>query len=133
MSESLDLVRSIFAEWERGDYTSARWAHPEIEYVWADGPSPGSWNGLEGMAEAWGAWLKAWVDFRAKADGFRALDSDRVLVLNSFGGHGKSSGVGVEHFMTKGASIWSISNGCVTRLVLYWDREHALADLGLAE
>ncbi len=51
MSASLDLVRSIYGAWEGGDFGTAGWADPQIEYEYRDGPSPGTWSALEGMAD----------------------------------------------------------------------------------
>jgi hypothetical protein len=39
-SANLDLVRSIHAAWERGDYSSVARACSEIEFVIADGSAP---------------------------------------------------------------------------------------------
>jgi ketosteroid isomerase-like protein len=130
-SANLDLVRSIYATWERGDFSSAEWAHPEIEYVQAEGPAPGVWTGLAGMAEGSRDFLSTWEEFRIEADEYRELDGERVLVLQHHSGRGKTSGLEVGHVRAEGASLFHVSGGKVTRLVGYFDRERALADLGL--
>jgi ketosteroid isomerase-like protein len=131
-SANLDLVRSIFADWERGDFSSAQWAHPEIEFAFIDGPSPGSWKGVAGMAEANRNFLDAWADLRQEAEEYRELDDERVLVLHRFVGRGKRSGLSVAQMQGAGAAMFQIRDGRVTGLVHYFDRERALADLGVA-
>ena len=132
MSANVELVRSIFADWERGDFSSAEWAHPQIEYVRADGPEPGTWTGLARMAEAARTYLDAWNDFRFVADEYRELDSGRVLVLYHFFGRGKTSGVELEQVRTEAAHVFHVSGDQVVKFVIYLDRDRALADLGLA-
>jgi ketosteroid isomerase-like protein len=133
--ENLDLVRTITTEWEHGDYSRTDWAHPEIEFVIVDGPSPGSWTGLAGMAQGWGDFLRAWEhEFRCVVEGYRELDSERVLVLQHFGGRGRASGLEITQIATKGATLFQIGGGKVTRLVIYFDRERApAADRALSE
>jgi ketosteroid isomerase-like protein len=133
MSANLDLVRSIYAAWERGDYSSAQWAHPMIEFIWADGPEPGEWKGLAEMAQSMHNWLSAWENVHVEADEYRELDDERVLVLAHHSGRGKTSGLEIGQTGTKNATLFHIRGAKVTRLVLYWDRQNAVADLGLVE
>ncbi len=131
-STNLDLVRSIYAMWQRGDFRSAEWADPEIESVHADGPAPGSASGLAAMAEAFRDFLSAWQGWRVEAQEYRVLDSERVLVLFSFSARGKMSGLEVAPMWSKGATLFEVRDGKVTRLVQYLERERAFTDLGLA-
>jgi ketosteroid isomerase-like protein len=132
MSKNLDLVRSIFAAWEVGDFSSADWAHPDILFESA-GFDAMKTAGAGEMAERWREWMSTWEEYRTEADEFRELDGERVLVLMQHGGRGKASGLGIEGMKTAGANLFEIRDGKVVRLALYWNREHAFADLGLAD
>jgi ketosteroid isomerase-like protein len=127
---NLDLVRSIYADWGVGDFRSAEWAHPDIEFTFMDGPEPGSWTGAQAMAERYGQWLSGWRDFRAEADELIVVDSTRILALVHNSARGRASGLEMEERSV--ANFFEIDGGKVTRLVVYLDRDRALQDLGLA-
>jgi ketosteroid isomerase-like protein len=131
--ENVDLVRSICAAWDRGDYGGVEWADPEIEFVSVGGPAPGTWNGLAGLAEGWREWLNAWKDFRQEADEYRELDDARVLVFFRMFGRGRTSGLELTEMHPLSAGVFHVRDGRVTRFVGYIDRDAALEALGLRE
>jgi ketosteroid isomerase-like protein len=132
MSENLDLVRSIYAAWERGDYfTSTDWAHPEIEFVVMDGPNPGALRGVAALADNWREFQGAWEDYGIKAEDYRQLDDERILVMVRLSGRGKASGLEVAQTGSRAATIFTVRAGNVGKIVVYWDGDRALADLGL--
>jgi ketosteroid isomerase-like protein len=132
VSRNLDLVRSIYADWERGDLSSARWTHPDIEYVAHGGPGepPERFAGVAGMAEAARQFVAAFDGWTVTAEEMRELDAERVLVLNRYEARGKHSGLAVEQ---RGAHVFLVRDGKVAQLTVYPVRERALADLGLTE
>jgi ketosteroid isomerase-like protein len=129
--ENVELVRSILAAWERGDYSSADWADTEIEFKLADGPAPGSWQGLTGMAAGWRSVLTAWEQMRQIPDEVRDVDAERVLSLHHYRARGKRSGLDLGDMRGEAAAIFHISNAKVTRIVHYFDRSAALQAAGL--
>lgn len=128
-SANLNLVKSISAAWERGDYGWVEWADADIEFVIADGPEPGRCLGLEGLAPSLLDFRSAWAEYRSEAVEYRELEDEGVLVLTNASGRGKASGA-----VTRGrrANLFRLRGGKVTSLVVYWSPELALADAGLA-
>jgi ketosteroid isomerase-like protein len=132
MSANLETVRSIFAAWSQGDFTSAEWADPEIDFEFADGPTPDRARGLGRMVELWRSMLDAWVDLRAVPESFHELDDGRILVFLRNEGRGRSSGIDIQEISVKSANVFELRSGKVTKLVLYWERQRALDAVGFS-
>ena len=126
---NVELVRAIYSSWELGDFTLVDWADPDIEFVLADGPNPGNWTGLAAMSRAWGKALAEFDDLRARAEEIRELDDGRVLVLTHISGRGRQSGFELAAMEGRGANVFHIREGRVTKLLAYFNRDRALADL----
>src|SRR5579872_2014310 len=117
MLETLELVRSIYADRERGDYSDVGWADPDIEYVIADGPTPAIFTGLAELADGMRELLSVWQDARVTVDEYRELDHDRVLVLLRYSGRGKTSRLELDTLSTLGADLVQVQAGKVVRIV----------------
>ena len=85
------------------------------------------------MASGWREWLSAWEDLRIEVERYVELDKGRVMVLSRGIARGSASGLDTDQMRSEAAAVFHIRDGTVTRLIITWDRERALADLGLSE
>jgi GNAT superfamily N-acetyltransferase len=131
--ENVEIVRSIYRGWDRGDYGSDSWAGPELEWTFVDWFMLGSGKGIASLSRTWSDFLKTWEEFHNEAVDYRHVDGDRVLVLTRFWGRGRGSGLEIGESGSNGASLFQMQEEKVIRAAFYWSRDRALADLGLAE
>ncbi len=131
VSADLDLVRSIYAGWERGDFSRSDWAHPDIEFSYVGGPEPAQASGIGSMDQAWREWLRDWEGFRAEPVEYRVIEEGRILVLVRNRGRGRLSRLEFDERSV--GNYFELDGGRVKKLVVYLDGARALADLGLGE
>jgi ketosteroid isomerase-like protein len=129
-ASNLDLVRSIYADWERGKFGNLDWADAQIEFVFADGPEAGTWKGSDGLAHATRQFLGAWDEVRIAAESYHVLADGSVLVIEQRSGRGKTSGIEFGQAQG-GAHLFEIAEGKVTKLITYWTRSALPAELDL--
>jgi ketosteroid isomerase-like protein len=119
--ENLEIVRRMYDGWARGDFTNADAYHPDVQFEMPDWPEGASARGVEEMARTWYDALSAWDDFRAEPLEFLAAGPN-VLVRNHIVARGRGSGMDVD---AETASVWTLEEGKVVRLGLYWNVERA--------
>ena len=124
-SENAALLRPIYEEWGRGNWRPYFEIYdPEMEWGWSD-----EFPGLGGVYRDHRTpnprlhdWLSGWEDWRAEADEYLEF-GDYVVVLASYHGHGKGSGVEIHQ---EGAHVFKLRDGKVVRLEVFASRERAL-------
>jgi ketosteroid isomerase-like protein len=115
--ENVEIVRHVYDGWARGDFSNVDDFDPDVEFEMADWPHQTKVTGIQAMWDTWRSTLGAFEDFRSVASELTAY-GDNVLVLNRIEASGKESGAGVS---AEVASLFTVRDGKITRLVLYWD------------
>ena len=96
------------------------------EWIGPSGLKLGPFRGVEGIAAGWRDWLEAFETYEVRAEEFIGL-GDQVLVFVRVRARTVRDGVEMEHAP---AAVWTLRDGLVTRIVLYLDRDEALAAVG---
>ena len=120
-SENVEIVRRIYEDWSRGDFSNGDPYDENIDFDMVDWPAPARSRGVAAMSETWRTSLGAWQNFRSIPTEF--IDcGQRVLVLNHIEARGRESGVEVS---AETASVFTFENGKIVRLALHWDVDAA--------
>ncbi len=82
------------------------------------------------MEANWRELQGAWEDHGIRADDYRQLEDERILLMARLSGRGRASGLDVALTGTA-ATIFTVRGAKVRKIVVYWDGDRAVADLGL--
>jgi SnoaL-like protein len=122
-SPNVGFVRSIVEDWERGDFSSAEWAHPEIEFVNPE-------EAIEGGTRQGLAAIRTVVEnFFDGAGRAATIELEQVYergnrVLARFRIHARGSSSGAEAVGPPGGLVGTIRDGQVFRIEWqYWTDE----------
>jgi ketosteroid isomerase-like protein len=129
-SANLDLVRSIYADWARGEMADDRF-DPGISMIESSAlPGGGaSAEGIDAVRAYMASFAKYWEEIRFVPNEF--IDAgDRVVVVARLIGRGKKSGVEVSR---EWAYVWTVQVGKALRMEGYATRDEALEAVRLAD
>ena len=131
MLENVEVVRRVYADWERGQWAaSADLFDPGLEVVFSASafPDAGTYRGGRETLDAWGRWLDAWEEFSLELEDVIEA-GEEIVALQRLRGRGKESGVTVDSDV---GVIFTCDHGVIRRMV-FCDRQEALEAAGLRE
>ena len=125
--ENVELVRSIYDDWLRGDFGGDNF-DPDISMVESDViPGATSAHGLDAVLRYMKSFSNYWAEFRLEPQEY--IDAgDRVVVVARLSGRGKRSGIDV---VREWAYVWTVRDARALRMEAYAHRDEALEAAGM--
>ena len=132
--ENVEVVRSLYSEWEKGRFWSVDLYAPDVEWHWSSAAKAvrggaASYKGLEEIGAAMREWVRDWGWWSISAEEF--VDAgDRVVVMTTLHARLKD-GRGEVH--EQGADVITLRDGKVVRMEVFDTPEEALEAVGLRD
>jgi ketosteroid isomerase-like protein len=135
--ENLEIVRDAFGREARRDIRVLDVYDPDVEMDFSDSPfadfmaSSGRRRGVAEVQGAFRDWYEAFTDVQTDVDELFAADDDQVIVVFTYRGKGRTSGVEVawKHM----AGLWTFRGNKVVQVLWLRSRQDALKAAGVTE
>ena len=129
--ENVEIVRHLYAAWNRGDYPSAlALIDPEIEVEgMAGGLNEGTYRGHAGLSKLLEDFWNQFDDRRSEVEECIPA-GDNVFTSVLFHGRGRGSGIDVE---MRQWQVWTLRDGKAVRWRYFAARQEALEAAGLKD
>jgi ketosteroid isomerase-like protein len=135
--ENVEIVRMIYATWERGDFSlmdrEPEWHDafaPDFEWHTRDDlPDAGVRKGYEGAVRLRDEWVQAFDDMHVNVDEMIGA-GDHVIAVGRLCGCLRGSGRELDIEETQ---VWTMRDGKAVEVRAYLTRSEALKAVGLAE
>ena len=114
------------SEWGRIARIFEPRVHADLESGFVRAGERTTHRGLEGFRQTWLDWLEPWESYRAE---IRELVPHGGHVLVLVHDYGRRPGMTAE-VPLRGAAVWTVRDGKISRAFFYTDREDALNDVG---
>jgi len=130
--DNVELVRGLYAEWEKGHFWSAELYAPDVEWHWSSAARAlrggrASYKGLAEIGAAVREWVSEWGWWSITAE--KLIDAgDRVVVLTTIRASLKD-GRGEVH--DRGADVITLRDGQIVGIEIFDTPEEALEAAGL--
>lgn len=125
--DNAEVVRVFFAAIESEDFAAAlRLIDPGVEWLPTEG---GRYRGLEGVTEAYAAWIEPWAEHRLETEEVIEVGDDQVLATIHIVARGRQSGIETDQ---RFFHLHTLKAGKISRMVEYIDRDEALVAAGAA-
>ena len=131
--ENVDIIRKIFAAFDRGDIEAVLSLCDEDITITQPAEVPGinrQQRGHQGVLEAFAVWPEQWDDFRIEVLGLTAAPADKVITNIRTLGRGKQSGVEVD---MEFSFVFTVRNQKIIEWQLFLREDQALEAAGLQE
>jgi ketosteroid isomerase-like protein len=124
----IEIVRSVYERWGRGDFATPDVFDPDVQTIWADEiPGLNESRGLAALGASVRTWLEAWERCSIEAESLHEGDGCVVVLYLAHARHRGST----TELDWRGAHVWTMRDGKAIKLQAFIDPQEAAADAGI--